>query len=175
MAPKRQSRGLSTDVKAKVSKSHVDKKSREAFEIRTDKRLADILEPIQQTVDALMKLDLPASADVEVRSSQKTASSAQPEIPHVRDLKYMVVPSAQAKSSAGARRAAASDAVSVQGTQADILRLATEIIGSQDAAMRWMGTPVRALNYATPISMLHDESGFEAVRVVLGRLEHGVL
>jgi small subunit ribosomal protein S10 len=39
---------------------HVDKKSREAFEIRTHKRLIDILEPTQQTVDALMKLDLPA-------------------------------------------------------------------------------------------------------------------
>src|SRR5260370_36059452 len=39
---------------------HVDKKSREAFEIRTHKRLIDILEPTQQTVDALLKLDLPA-------------------------------------------------------------------------------------------------------------------
>src|SRR5207253_1341686 len=39
---------------------HVDKKSREQFEIRTHKRLLDILEPTQQTVDALMKLDLPA-------------------------------------------------------------------------------------------------------------------
>ncbi len=38
---------------------HVDKKSREAFEIRTHKRQIDILEPTQQTVDALMKLDLP--------------------------------------------------------------------------------------------------------------------
>ncbi len=37
---------------------HVDKKSREEFEIRTHKRLIDILEPTQQTVDALMKLDL---------------------------------------------------------------------------------------------------------------------
>ena len=37
---------------------HVDKKSREQFEIRTHKRLLDILEPTQQTVDALMKLDL---------------------------------------------------------------------------------------------------------------------
>ena len=38
---------------------HVDKKSREQFEIRTHKRLLDILEPTPQTVDALMKLDLP--------------------------------------------------------------------------------------------------------------------
>ena len=46
---------------------HVDKKSREAFEIRTHKRLIDILEPTQQTVDALMKLDLPAGVDVEIK------------------------------------------------------------------------------------------------------------
>src|SRR6058998_2148455 len=44
---------------------HVDKKSREAFEIRTHKRLIDILEPTQNTVDAPMKLDLPAGVDVE--------------------------------------------------------------------------------------------------------------
>ncbi len=46
---------------------HVDKKSREQFEIRTHKRLMDILEPTQNTVDALMKLDLPAGVDVEIK------------------------------------------------------------------------------------------------------------
>ncbi len=46
---------------------HVDKKSREQFEIRTHKRLMDIIEPSQGTVDALMKLDLPAGVDVEIR------------------------------------------------------------------------------------------------------------
>jgi small subunit ribosomal protein S10 len=46
---------------------HVDKKSREQFEIRTHKRLLDILEPSQQTVDALMKLDLAAGVDVEIK------------------------------------------------------------------------------------------------------------
>ncbi|MFO8165540.1 MAG: 30S ribosomal protein S10 [Thermodesulfobacteriota bacterium] len=46
---------------------HVDKKSREQFEIRTHKRLIDILEPTQQTVDALMKLDLAAGVDVEIK------------------------------------------------------------------------------------------------------------
>src|ERR1700756_3375729 len=47
---------------------HVDKKSREQFEIRTHKRLLDIHEPTQQTLDALMKLDLSAGVDVEIRS-----------------------------------------------------------------------------------------------------------
>ena len=46
---------------------HVDKKSREEFEIRTHKRLLDILEPTPQTVDALMKLDLAAGVDVEIK------------------------------------------------------------------------------------------------------------
>jgi len=46
---------------------HVDKKSREQFEIRTHKRLIDIIEPTQQTVDALMKLDLAAGIDVEIK------------------------------------------------------------------------------------------------------------
>jgi small subunit ribosomal protein S10 len=46
----------------------VDKKSREQFEVRTHKRLLDILEPTQQTLDALMKLDLSAGVDVELKS-----------------------------------------------------------------------------------------------------------
>lgn len=50
---------------------HVDKKSREQFEIRTHKRLLDILEPTAQTIDALMKLDLPAGVDVEIKAFGK--------------------------------------------------------------------------------------------------------
>ena len=50
---------------------HVDKKSREQFEIRTHKRLLDILDPTPQTVDALMKLDLPAGVDVEIKAFGK--------------------------------------------------------------------------------------------------------
>ena len=46
---------------------HVDKKSREQFEIRTHKRLIDIIDPTQATVDTLMKLDLPAGVDVEIK------------------------------------------------------------------------------------------------------------
>ncbi|MGH9467654.1 MAG: 30S ribosomal protein S10 [Terriglobales bacterium] len=50
---------------------HVDKKSREQFEMRTHKRLLDLLEPTQQTMDALMKLDLPAGVDVEIKAFGK--------------------------------------------------------------------------------------------------------
>src|SRR3979490_562591 len=46
---------------------HIDKKSREQFEMRTHKRLLDIVDPTPETVDALMKLDLAAGVDVEIK------------------------------------------------------------------------------------------------------------
>ena len=46
---------------------HVNKDSREQFEMRTHKRLIDILEPNSKTVDALMRLDLPAGVDIEIK------------------------------------------------------------------------------------------------------------
>jgi small subunit ribosomal protein S10 len=46
---------------------HVDKKSREQFEIRTHKRVLDIVDPTPQTVDALMKIELPSGVDVEIK------------------------------------------------------------------------------------------------------------
>ena len=60
---------LPTDIERfTVNRSpHVDKKSREQFEIRTHKRVLDIVEPTPQTVDALMKLDLAAGVDVEIK------------------------------------------------------------------------------------------------------------
>ena len=56
-------RNLFTVVKG----PHVDKDSREQFEMRTHKRLIDILQPSAKTVDALMKLDLPAGVDIEIK------------------------------------------------------------------------------------------------------------
>lgn len=60
---------LPTEInKFTVLKSpHKDKKSREQFEMRTHKRLIDIIDPTQQTVDSLMKLDLSAGVDVEIK------------------------------------------------------------------------------------------------------------
>ncbi|MGI6566700.1 MAG: 30S ribosomal protein S10 [Firmicutes bacterium] len=46
---------------------HIHKDSREQFEMRTHKRLIDILEPTPKTVDALMRLDLPAAVDIEIK------------------------------------------------------------------------------------------------------------
>ncbi len=50
---------------------HTDKKSREQFEIRTHKRLIDILEPNASTIDALTKLDLPSGVDIEIKAFGK--------------------------------------------------------------------------------------------------------
>jgi small subunit ribosomal protein S10 len=53
---------------------HIDKKSMEAFEMRTHKRLLDVVEPTPQTIDALMKLDLPAGVDVEIKIMDQAAA-----------------------------------------------------------------------------------------------------
>jgi len=50
-----------------IRSPHVDKDSREQFEIRTHKRLIDILEPTSKTIDALTRLDLPAGVDIEIK------------------------------------------------------------------------------------------------------------
>jgi putative toxin-antitoxin system antitoxin component (TIGR02293 family) len=55
-----------------------------------------------------------------------------------------------------------------------VLTRALEVIGDEHETMRWMGTPVQALNYATPISLLDGPDGEEIVLSVLTRLEHGV-
>ncbi len=50
-----------------IRSPHKDKDSREEFEMRTHKRLIDILDPTSSTVDALMRLDLPAGVDIEIK------------------------------------------------------------------------------------------------------------
>ena len=51
---------------------------------------------------------------------------------------------------------------------------ATEVIGDRDEALRWMGTPVRGLDYATPISVLASKEGAQRVEDIFTQLEHGV-
>jgi hypothetical protein len=58
--------------------------------------------------------------------------------------------------------------------EGQVIQRAVEVIGNEAEALRWMGTPVRALNYATPISLLGSVEGPQAVLTVLGRLEHGI-
>ncbi len=56
-----------------IRSPHVNKKSQEQWEMRTHKRLMDVVEPTPQTIDALMKLDLPAGVDVEIKIGQVAA------------------------------------------------------------------------------------------------------
>jgi putative toxin-antitoxin system antitoxin component (TIGR02293 family) len=55
-----------------------------------------------------------------------------------------------------------------------MIEKATEVIGDRDEAMRWLGTPVRVLDFATPISLLGTREGTRRVEDVLGQMEHGV-
>ncbi len=57
-----------------IRSPHVNKSSQEQFEMRTHKRLMDIQDPTPQTIDALMKLDLPAGVDVEIKIGQQAAA-----------------------------------------------------------------------------------------------------
>ena len=50
-----------------LTSPHTDKDAREAFEIKTHKRVLDIIEPTQKTIDSLMHLELPAGVDIEVK------------------------------------------------------------------------------------------------------------
>ena len=55
-----------------------------------------------------------------------------------------------------------------------VIAHAIDVIGDRDAAHRWLGTPVQALDYATPISLLGTTEGMERVIAALTQLEHGV-
>ncbi len=55
-----------------------------------------------------------------------------------------------------------------------IICRATEVLGSKEKAMRWLGTPVRGLDFATPISLLATKKGQTRVNDILGQMEHGI-
>lgn len=63
----------------------------------------------------------------------------------------------------------------IEQIESEVTLRAIQVIGDEPEAMRWLGTPIRALNYATPVSLLYSAAGRDAVLTVLGRLEHGVL
>ena len=73
------------------------------------------------------------------------------------------------------RRARVPDAPAISDAESAVIAHAVEVIGDKSEALRWMGTPVRDLDYSTPVSLLGTLKGRQAVITVLGRLEHGVL
>jgi uncharacterized protein (DUF2384 family) len=56
-----------------------------------------------------------------------------------------------------------------------MIEIASEVLGDPETALCWMGTPVRALEYATPVSLLSSRDGCDRVVAVLEQLQHGVL
>lgn len=56
----------------------------------------------------------------------------------------------------------------------EMIARATEVLGNREDGMRWLGTPVRGLDFATPISLLGTPEGIERVSDILGQIEHGV-
>src|ERR1700726_4258998 len=56
-----------------------------------------------------------------------------------------------------------------------LIDLAADVIGDRETALGWMGTPVQALDYATPVSLLNSKDGFDRVAAVLEQIQNGVL
>jgi putative toxin-antitoxin system antitoxin component (TIGR02293 family) len=75
----------------------------------------------------------------------------------------------------GNRSARQAELHKITTVESSVVDRAIEVIGDKNDALRWMGTPVRDLDYATPVSLLPTAKGRVAVLVVLGRLEHGVM
>lgn len=71
-------------------------------------------------------------------------------------------------------RPTASTSSNLQPRIQRIINKVSKVLGSQDDAMRWLGSPVRALDFATPISILGSKEGVKRVNDVLGQMEHGV-
>jgi putative toxin-antitoxin system antitoxin component (TIGR02293 family) len=69
--------------------------------------------------------------------------------------------------------------IDLQTTEADsvdaVVERAVEVIGDREEAMRWLGTPIRVLGYATPIAIMSKPEGKMHVTIALSRLEHGVM
>jgi putative toxin-antitoxin system antitoxin component (TIGR02293 family) len=63
----------------------------------------------------------------------------------------------------------------ITAVESSIVDRAIEVIGDKNEALRWLGTPVRDLDYATPVSLIATPKGRTAVLDVLGRIEHGVM
>jgi putative toxin-antitoxin system antitoxin component (TIGR02293 family) len=89
-----------------------------------------------------------------------------------RDAKRLIAESR--KREALTAQALENAASATKGNLPAIVERATEVIGDHQEAMRWLGTPVRGLDYATPISLLGTKKGTERVIDILGQIEHGV-
>ncbi len=141
--------------------ARADEKAPEPFEIRTHKRLLDILEPTQATVDALMKLDLPAGVAVEIKSLGKSINDT-------------VAAAIRKRAQTAAESSVKPPQFEAGSAEADLIQKALAVIGSPERLAEWMQTSIPALRGRTPYSLLDSEDGRKQVEIVLGRIEHGV-
>jgi hypothetical protein len=120
------------------------------------------------------------SASIGVVYPLRRGTAAFPKIGHLEDA---TIPPRRARWGPMQRlqKASYNGSMPPQGPVAEetdretVINRAIEVIGDEKEAMRWLGTPVRALGFTTPISRLNDSEGQAAVLSVLTQLEHGVL
>jgi small subunit ribosomal protein S10 len=141
---------------------HIDNRVRTAFEVRTHKRLLDILEPTQRTIDELMKLELPDGVAVEIK-------------PFGGSIDDSVWAAIRDRAQVSAETPIVKPAQYDAGTaEADLIQRALTVIGSPDRLSEWMQTSIPALSGRTPWSLMDSKGGRKQVETVLGRIEHGV-
>ena len=135
-----------------------------------------------------LSIEIPPDLEVEL-AAQAQAEGISPEIYLRRILEQQLTlnqPGGHPKSSYGilAQHGPPSSAEEIAENRADntesqqvdsVIGRATEVFANRQKALRWLGTPVRALEYATPISLLSRPDGSSAVLTVLDKIEHGVL
>jgi len=126
---------------------HLDEKSQEQFDAHAHKRLVDIFDPTQSTIEALEGLEFPPGVGVEIRKVRTARSDAGVE---------------------------AGVAFGQPSTDIDLVERGLAVIGSPEKLARWMQTPIPALGGQTPYSLLGSEEGRKQVATVLGRIEHGI-
>jgi putative toxin-antitoxin system antitoxin component (TIGR02293 family) len=71
-------------------------------------------------------------------------------------------------------KAVPQSSIDFEGALSSVIARAAEVLGDREEAMRWLGNPVRELDYATPIWLLAAHDGAERVMDILGRIEHGI-
>jgi small subunit ribosomal protein S10 len=156
---------------------HVDKKSTTEFQIRTHKRLLDILEPSQATIDALMNMDLPAGVGIEIKGIEiKGTGSIGVEMRSASRISPIGSSTVSLAQSAFGTPVVEGEFANEQTTapEVELVRKALDIIGSPTELANWMRMPLPALEGQTPYSLLTSAEGRARIETVLGRIEHGI-
>jgi putative toxin-antitoxin system antitoxin component (TIGR02293 family) len=120
-----------------------------------------------------------SSSPLEIKRGKM--GQAKEDVVHFKTSVIEKVRDTETRGQAIAKKAAAKDIrkailapVKAEAKLGTIIETIVEVMGDREKAMRWLGTPVRALDFATPISMMATPSGKKRVLDVVGQMEHGV-